>query len=356
MKKKIMITLDFPPEYGGIQRYLYNIVKHTYCSDDIVVVGSRRNYNYNDKNIPCKVSYFSNPLSVINKKFSLIPLILYLLRFRKKFSGDIDIECGNLYAAIAPLVLNFVYGINYSVFCYGKELITLQKKGLKTFFLRLVLNRAKKLYYISSYTAQLIRKICPEKSLSCLPPKIESIYLLNNDSFGKTYEKLCLLSVGRLVEHKGHEYLIYAAKALPRTIQWTLTIAGSGPCERYLKKLAEKLNVSDKVFIKTSLDDNSLRKEYQKANIFIFPSMETKTGTEGFGIALLEAMAYKLPIIASRTGGIMEVIEYGRCGICVNPGDSDEIKVAILKLVGNQQLREELIKNATDTLLKNYVW
>jgi len=356
MMKKIMITLDFPPEYGGIQRYLYNIVKHTYSPDDIVVVGSRRNYNFDDKNISCKVSYFSTPVSVINKKFSLIPLILYLLRFRKKFSGGVDIECGNLYAAIGPLVLSFIFDINYSVFCYGKELILLQKKGLKPLFLRLVLNRAKKLYYISSYTAQLIRKACPESSLSCLPPRIESNYLLNSDSFEKPFEKLCLLSVGRLVEHKGHEYLIYAAEALPRTIQWTLTIAGSGPYEKYLKKLVEKLNVSDKVSVKTSLDDNSLRKEYQKANIFVFPSLETKTGTEGFGIALLEAMAYKLPIIASRTGGIMEVIEYGRCGICVNPGNSDEIKAAILKLVDNQQLRQELIKNATDNLLKNYVW
>ncbi|MDO5576271.1 MAG: glycosyltransferase family 4 protein [Fibrobacter sp.] len=351
-----MITLDFPPEHGGIQKYLYNIVKHTFEVNDTVAVGYSRKHDFHDPDIKCKVSFFSTLPSIINKKFSLIPLTLFLLRTIKKNPSNTVIECGNIYAAIAPFALSFILNVNYDVFCYGKELLIFRKKTLKSRFLRLVLNRAQKLYYISTYTKDLISKIVPKANMCYFPPKIEIPCFSNNTPPKKSSDILHLLSVGRLVAHKGHKYLIQAVNDLPKTFKWELTIAGSGPCEKSLKRLVKKLNLDNNILIKTSLDNNELTHEYQKADIFVFPSFESRSGTEGFGVVLLEAMAYKLPIIASRTGGVTDVAGNGQYGLCVKPQCPEEITDAILKLANNPQLCKVLTSNAHSNLIKNYVW
>lgn len=354
---KTMVTLDFPPEHGGIQNYLYNIVKHTFGVNDNVAVGYSQKHDFHDPNINCKVTFFSVLPSIINKKFSLIPLTFFLLKNIKKNHGNTVIECGNIYAAIAPFALSFILNVNYTIFCHGKELLILRKKTLKSRLLQRVLNKAQKLYYTSTYTKILISEFVPKGNLCYFPPKIEMPRFANNTSPVKnSSDVLHILSVGRLVEHKGHKYLIQAVNALPQTLKWTLTIVGSGPCEKKLKQLVKELNLDNKVTIKTLLDNNKLATEYQKADIFVLPSFESDSGTEGFGIVLLEAMAYKIPIIASRTGGVTDVVGDGKYGLCVKPQCSAEITDAILKLANEPQLCKTLVDKAYSNLIKNYVW
>jgi phosphatidylinositol alpha-1,6-mannosyltransferase len=356
---RILITIDFPPEKGGIQRYLSDIVNHEYNDKDMVLVGgaSDENRNYNLK---CKVKSVWTILSCVNKKFSLIPLFfnLLFLRFfeRKK---NLEIEAGNVYAAIPVFIISLFCPVKYSIYCYGMEILPLRRKGLKSYILRHCLQGADHLYCISEYTAQLIKETGIEKQLIFIPPKIdipENALKRQRDFFPFTCDKTVnLLSVGRLVEHKGHSVLIKAMQYLV-SFNYSLTIAGTGPLKTQFSELIYSLDLRGNVEIKDKLSDELLKLEYLNSDIFILPSIESPEGVEGFGIVLLEAMLYRLPIIASRCGGIPEVLDNGNCGLLVEPGEPHMLADAILKLSNNHEIRRNLTETAFKRLVSNYAW
>ena len=72
---KLLITLDFPPEIGGIQRYLYDIVRFTFTADDRVMIGCTRNPRISYKELKAKMTWASTPLSFLNKFWGIAALI-----------------------------------------------------------------------------------------------------------------------------------------------------------------------------------------------------------------------------------------------------------------------------------------
>ena len=110
--------------------------------------------------------------------------------------------------------------------------------------------------------------------------------------------------------------------------QLTLQIAGDGPLKRQLEAQAVKLHLSDMVSFLGFVEDTTLL--YKNADIFIMPSHQ-----EALGVAVLEAMSYALPVIASRVGGLIESIEDGQTGLLFSPGDSEGLVLAIRKLLND---------------------
>ena len=100
---KLLITLDFPPEIGGIQKYLYSIVKHTYTQSDKIIIGVDKMVKpFINIGLPCQCAYHSFFLSPLNKKFSLIAMLIPYLKICLKYRRSLCIECGNVYAALIP--------------------------------------------------------------------------------------------------------------------------------------------------------------------------------------------------------------------------------------------------------------
>ena len=114
-----------------------------------------------------------------------------------------------------------------------------------------------------------------------------------------------LISVGRLVPGKALDYLIEALALEPRLPR--LELIGSGPEEARLRKLARQRHVEDRVLFHGSLTRRELAAELAKGGIFAFPSRR-----EGWPNAVLEALACGLPVCASATGGIPDIL--GKCG------------------------------------------
>ena len=138
---KLLVTIDFPPEHGGIQKYLHNIVKYTYSCDDLVIAGCSSPLRNPDDSLSCKVLYISTFLSPLNKKFSLIPLFIKLALVLMKKKGNLSIEAGNIYAAFVPFLLSFYPSI--LGYCYGRNYFPGESRfrdlrkilGLKKFFI-----------------------------------------------------------------------------------------------------------------------------------------------------------------------------------------------------------------------------
>lgn len=352
---KILLTLDFLPEHGGIQRYLYNLVKYSYDKSDRVLVGSSIKIDKKPVGLPCLVKYYSNRFSKKNKKVSLLNLFAALLINLIKNKRNVIVEAGNIYAAIPVFLVSLIWPVKYNVYCHGKEIMPLGKKSWRAFLFKCILKQAENISYTSRHTASFLSTLNVDHKMCYLPPKIEKSLLadIGNKSL---HDPIHLLSVGRLQQHKGHDFLLDLMTQLPVNRKWKLTIVGSGPQYSFLKEKIADYSLEEKICLTDSIPDNSLLELYESADIFLFPSRETKDSTEGFGIVLIEAMAQGVAIVASQVGGIAEVLDNGNCGLLVPPDLKQPWIDGITKLISDQELRIRLIQNARKRVEQQYVW
>lgn len=137
-----------------------------------------------------------------------------------------------------------------------------------------------------------------------------------------------IFSVGRLVETKGMRALVEALGVLrARGIDRDLIIAGSGPQEAALRALVERLGLGERVYFDGPAGRARLASLYHGCAVFAFAPL-----AEGFGIVSLEAMACARPVVATRVGGIPEVVRDGETGLLARPADPVDLadKLAVV--------------------------
>jgi glycosyltransferase involved in cell wall biosynthesis len=137
-----------------------------------------------------------------------------------------------------------------------------------------------------------------------------------------------LLCVARLSPEKGITTIIEAMRHLPEGI--TLNIAGEGPERESLTRQINYYNLQERVTLLGEVSKPEIEKLLTEADIFCQPSLQ-----EGLGIAALEAMAAGLPVVASRVGGLVEVVIESETGLLVTAGDAAGFARAIATLLEN---------------------
>jgi glycosyltransferase involved in cell wall biosynthesis len=171
-----------------------------------------------------------------------------------------------------------------------------------------------------------------------------------------------LLFVGRLTPHKGVDVLI---RALPEAAE--LTVVGSEGHDRELPErdypdLLRSLAVGRRVRFVGALDDAELANLYRRAVALVLPSVErtyygrTIAVSELLGLVALEAMASGTPVIASRVGGLPEVVEDGKTGFLVAPGDVAALRQRIETLLADRALASRMGAQARDRVLARWTW
>jgi glycosyltransferase involved in cell wall biosynthesis len=149
-----------------------------------------------------------------------------------------------------------------------------------------------------------------------------------------------LLSVGRLSYEKGLDHLIICLRRLG-SASYKLTLCGDGPYRQRLQSLVNAQGLDDHVhFLGRIPWGQRLSEVYARSDILVLPSL-----SEGSPKVLLEAMAKGLPVIATRVGGIPDIIEDMENGILVPPGDSQALANAIEMIARNNVLRNKIIEN-----------
>ncbi|XQW85919.1 glycosyltransferase family 4 protein [Thalassotalea piscium] len=157
-----------------------------------------------------------------------------------------------------------------------------------------------------------------------------------------TNDEIKILSIGRFISCKGHEYIL---RAMPELLECypscTLTIVGDGPLFEANVKLAQELNIKEKVTFIRSLQHKEIAELMREHHYYVQPSIrdELTLQEESFGVAALEAIASGLPAVVTNCGGLPEVIallpdEYGKV---VPQKDASSITQALKILIKNNK-------------------
>jgi glycosyltransferase involved in cell wall biosynthesis len=177
-----------------------------------------------------------------------------------------------------------------------------------------------------------------------------------------TVSRSGVLFVGRVTPHKGIDRLL---RALPDGAQ--LVIAGSTghdramPERRYPELLA-RLAAGRAVTFRGSVLDEDLPRLYQQAAVFVLPSVHrTCYGrrvaiSELLGLSLLEAMGSGLPVVASRIGGVPEIVRDGETGFLVEPDDAEELRERLASLLGDPSLAKRMGDRGRALALERFTW
>lgn len=223
--------------------------------------------------------------------------------------------------------------------------------GLRGKFLRRALKMASQVFCVSRYTkARVLEKI-----------ELKNLTVINNgidfNKFSQKETKVVLkkrkkiiLSVGALKERKGyHISLAAVAKAKKTYPDLKYHVVGDQTDKAYFKqleKLVEKLGIEKEVIFQANLSDKELISLYNRSDIFLLtPVTSQKGGFEGFGLVYLEAGACGKPVIGSRECGAEDVIDDGKSGFLVPPGDVTATAEALVKLLTDTNLARQMGTN-----------
>jgi glycosyltransferase involved in cell wall biosynthesis len=155
-------------------------------------------------------------------------------------------------------------------------------------------------------------------------------------------------SVGVLEERKGHRFLLEAAARLKaKGLRLRYRIAGAGPLRQELERHTARLGLSEDFEFLGFVDDTAAF--LAGVDIFVMPSL-----FEGLGVAALEAMAARKPVIASRVGGLAESVIDGVTGLLVAPGDEVQLADAIEKLCSEPARGVALGQSGREQVLRNF--
>ena len=165
-------------------------------------------------------------------------------------------------------------------------------------------------------------------------------------------EEPTVLFVGSLVPRKGLPYLVEAAKKVVKQQADTkFVIVGDGPLRKQLDESLNNAGLLDNFVFLGNLRENQLSAVYSAADVFVLPSIQ-----EGQGIVLLEAQACGKPVVAFGEGGVYEAVRDKESGFLVDLGNSEGLADELLRLLGDEGLRQKMGATGRRFVTENFTW
>jgi len=165
---------------------------------------------------------------------------------------------------------------------------------------------------------------------------------------GISPSKHMVLLVGRIVPHKGIEYLVEAAQYVDNA---KFVIGGEGPSLGAVKRMARVFDVQEKVIFTGRVPRAKLPEYYAACDVAVLPSVSR---LEAFGIAALEAMSTGKPVVVSDMPGVREVITDGTEGLLCEPLNAEDLAAKVNTLLADQKKREDMGRAGRKKVLERF--
>ncbi len=296
-----------------------------------------------------------------------ISLFRDAFKARKQVGGCDVIHCldGYPYGIIGALAN---IGINKRLIINGigtySVLPLYQRKYTK--LLSWAYKSADKVLCISNFTANEIKKKVDLKNIEVVNLGVDLGKFHNHEKDSKDEDK-AILSVGALMFRKGYHVSIPAvAKVKEYYPDISYSIVGNQANKEYfnrLKKIVGDYGLNDNVKFLEDISDEELSDLYARADLFLLTSVNDGHKFEGFGLVYLEANAEGLPVVGTLGCGAEDAIKGGYNGFLVPQNSVEETAKAILRILGNKEIREAMRVNALrwakanswDTVIDKYI-
>ena len=354
MKNSRLTTTDFAPRPGGVARYYSEIAKRldqdrtsVLFIDQTHSVGSRHAWT----------------LPVYRKKW--LPLIPRWIQatmrtwLAARKTGAETIWVGDIlpFGTAAYILLKLRLIPEYIVSVHGLDVLTAYKNKPK--LAAKILGQARAITTNSEFVrAQVVKQGIDQKKIHIVYPGVSPAVgagLAPAQNVRADGHPPVLMTVARLEHRKGIDDVIRALpKVWERYHDLEYHIVGDGPVRQELETLSVDVGalliapVRERVVFHGKVSDSQLEKLYHQASVFVMTPKADPVDIEGFGIVYLEAGAYSLPVVASKTGGVPEAVEHGENGLLVTPDNSDEIAESILKILDSEETHNTLASHGLE--------
>ena len=258
----------------------------------------------------------------------------------------------------AAVILKFFTGAFAVAEIQGEIFVKNGKKNFKNCVLkkigRFVMRRADRVRVISHAIFEQVKSQgISESKIRLVPLRVDlRMFSPAPKTGGGENKNIRIGYVGRLVEGKGLEdFLIAVSYIKSKRSDFKAVIFGSGPLRRNLEMLAKKLSIDDKIEWRGFVSYDKVPAALSEIDIFVYPSWN-----EGFGRSIMEALAMEKAVVATKVGGIPDLVKNGENGFLVEPKNPEELSEKIEELIENPALREKFGKAGREWVSENFEW
>lgn len=354
----LVVTNDFGPRSGGIETFIHGLLEQASKNQqrNFVVLTSRQTPQEEVIKFDQKM-WENNQIRVVR---DTAKVLLPTRRLAKKATDLFVVhKCENvIFGSSAPLgllakSLRRVGAKHIVALTHGHE-VWWARMPLFSALLRRIGAQADQMTYLGEFTRGAVANALlreDHSKLVHLPPGVDLTRFIPAAKSLELQKKWgvegapVIVSIGRLVPRKGSDQLI---KAMPEVLKQfpkcKLLLVGTGNYKKRLEKLVHNLKVQDSVIFTGRVAHDLLPAYYRLGDIFAAPCRSRYGGleVEGLGIVYLEASACGVPVIAGKSGGAPDAVLDGKTGILVNGRDHLEISGALIKLLADEKLRDQM--------------
>jgi len=286
-------------------------------------------------------------LNFLLRAILLFPKSVHIAMQAKKMGIDHFHAHFATHPALVAWIIKYLTGISYSVTIHAHDIF------IRKTMLAEKLGQAKFIVSISEFNKRFVSQ---EISNSLLQ-KIQIVHCgIRPDAYSRnsTFRSKCdseyqIISIGSLQEYKGQIFLIQACSILRESeINFHCHIIGEGELRPVLEAAIRDYGLERQVTLHGGLPQEEVAGHLVRGNCYVQPSIIAKNKKmEGIPVSIMEAMAARLPVVASRISGIPEIVIHNRTGILVEEKDPKELAEAIVFLYQNPAKAEAMVKSAS---------
>jgi phosphatidylinositol alpha-1,6-mannosyltransferase len=359
MKRKpkyLLVTTDFPPGVGGVQRLLAGLCEGLSRNADVSIVAL-----INARNKPVQVGRIGVTYVPVSSA-KIITMAMLTLTALLKTHGKDMIICGHINAGLPAFLAEIVFRKPYVVYIHAMEVTNRKWKYLY----KVILKHATRIVTGSSYSKSLVRRLFGLECVDVIHPSVDVDFPErkpappNEEGAVTRKETKVILTVGRIdaeERYKGHDTVIEAMRlvlgSIPNAEYW---VVGDGTDRPRLEAVARETGVGRAVRFFGQVQD--VTPFYEECDVFVMVAETIDDGTvikgEGFGLVYIEAASFGKPIIAGDCGGATDAVIDDCTGFLIPPKEPGILADRLVYLLKNPDVAKAMGQRAKKRVLTHF--
>jgi glycosyltransferase involved in cell wall biosynthesis len=342
MKHIVILGKYYPPEIGGVEQYVYDVVRAAAATHRVTVLA----HNKGSKDLVERSGNITVIRCGTNKTISSQPISLSMYGYLRSLQPDlVHFNAPNFWAAAMLLVSRYrgPLIVTHHADVFGRPLL---KRAVMPIYHRLI--RRANFVVVNSLKNASASDDLPAGAgpFVTIPMGVDpSTYRIDSAEREKVLAERrrafgsapVVGFVGRFVRYKGLSVLV---DAMTRLDGVHALMIGDGPLRTQIEEQARAAGIADRMHFLGSVDEHSKIRKLAMMDMLLLPSVET---SEAFGVAQVEAQLMELPVVASRLPtGVTDVTIADQTGLLVPPRDPDALAKAISRLIGDRDFAARL--------------